>query len=223
MGGLERPVVFPFLEPTAPTSPAALAAFAQDVASNVVNVATALAVAGVTDVLVINLPDLGTTPYADYNTPGTPGLGDLLFALFGGDPSALSDYLTIASQLYNTALEDQLAASGIDVSFFLVDASLRDVLDNPASYGITNVDDPCLQSVVPTIETCSNADEYVFWDDVHPTTVIHQVLAGQLLPVIRGVPEPSPVLLIILGLCVVLGFSRRPVRAGQTVLGPTGR
>ena len=37
---------------------------------------------------------------------------------------------------------------------------------NPSAFGFTNSKDACL---VPTVSLCSNPDEYLYWDDFHPT------------------------------------------------------
>jgi phospholipase/lecithinase/hemolysin len=195
----------PFLDPTTPTSGAALAAFAANAAGNVVDIAAGLAAAGVADLVVLNLPDLGATPYADFNTPGLP-VGAILADIFPS-AEALSAYLSAASQLFNLELATQLATAGVDATLFDLAATFQDLLTNPQDYGITEVENPCLQAVSPdAFLACANPEEYLFWDDVHPTTAVHEILAGQLLAEI-AVPQPLP--LLALGLAAALMQKRR--------------
>lgn len=36
------------------------------------------------------------------------------------------------------------------------------------------------------VEPCKNPDSYIFWDHVHPTAIVHQVLAGELIKFINA-------------------------------------
>ena len=48
------------------------------------------------------------------------------------------------------------------------------IVANPGAYGLTDVTDPCYSNGV----VCAHPDQYLFWDDVHPTAPVH-VLLGQ--------------------------------------------
>jgi len=81
---------------------------------------------------------------------------------------------------------------------------LRAIVANPAAFGFTNATAPCFDGVT----VCSNPDQYLFYDNFHPTTAGHALLAGQLL---AAVPEPSTLLLgaCALGLLGAIRFRRR--------------
>ena len=96
-----------------------------------------------------------------------------------GDPTipatATADAAAINDQLYQLYLFAR--SFGFDLSFLdtfgLEDAAVA----NPAAYGFTNVTDPCFNGVT----VCANPDQYLFWDDLHPTAAGHQLLADAAL------------------------------------------
>ena len=62
----------------------------------------------------------------------------------------------------------------------------------------TNVTDDCLN--INTFEVCSNPDEFLFWDERHPTKEGHQLIADLAFESL-GIPEPSTILgLLSIGL-----------------------
>lgn len=106
--------------------------------------------------MVVNLPLLGQTP-----------------RFVGTSNETVFD--TLSAQ-FNTQLSsslDNLEGSLADIEFFRVDAGalIEDAALNPATYGFTNVTDEAmgLGGIDP--------DEYLFWDDVHPTTAAHELIA----------------------------------------------
>lgn len=122
---------------------------------NTAQAVATLAGHGARHIMVVNLPDLGLTPF---------GLST------GPMGSAQLSYLT---DLYNAGLQqalDYLETTGIRT--IRVDAAglIREIADNPESYGLTNATDPALVSG-------NDPDEYLFWDGVHPTTAGHEIVA----------------------------------------------
>ncbi len=156
---------------------------------NIVDTVLALAGAGAQHFLVPNLPDLGSIP----------GAGP------GGNPDLT--YLTVA---FNKVLADALslvenALPSVEIAQFDTYSFFARVRQNPGAYGFTNATDACL--AVPTDPTtwCSDPDNYVFWDSVHPTTTAHEVLGAQFYALL--VPEPSTFALLGVAL-----FGMRPLR-----------
>ncbi|MBU8976697.1 MULTISPECIES: autotransporter domain-containing protein [unclassified Lysobacter] len=141
------------------------------VTGQVANVMT-LQNAGAQYILVPNVPDLGITP--QFRAQGAAG------AAAG----------TALATGYNNGLYSGLASAG--ARFIPVDtfSLLREIVANPAPYGITNTTGTaCNPQVTAQSITCNpgtyatpNApDTYVFADGVHPTTKAHEILADYAL------------------------------------------
>jgi outer membrane lipase/esterase len=162
--------------------PAAIQAAITDLLTAVVN----LKAQNVTDIWLINLPDLGLTPR-------------LLDAGLGPQGSALTD-------AFNGALNAGLAGAGFtDVDVFDSAGVLREVVANPGAFGLSNVTEGCL-FIVACVTNPSVAEGYMFWDDIHPTTVTHDILAQRIEAAL--VPIPAAIWLFASALAA-LGWVRR--------------
>lgn len=160
-------------------------------AANIAQHVSNLVAAGGRELLVPNLPPLGKTP-----------------AYRGTADEAVLDALAVA---FNTALAARLAPweSDPDVTVHQLDiyGGFLDMLADPGGYGLENVTDRAIDAPPGT-----DADTYLFWDDVHPTTAAHAMIADR----VHVIPEPSSlVLLAIAG--IVLGMAA--VRRGRKLAG----
>jgi phospholipase/lecithinase/hemolysin len=73
---------------------------------------------------------------------------------------------------YNTILETGLAGLGDDLPVLFVD-------EYSFMKALTDHFKPCIRCVSmfdPTVPECSNADELMYWDEVHPSAPIHQLV-----------------------------------------------
>lgn len=61
-------------------------------------------------------------------------------------------------------------------------ALLDDILESPASYGLTNTTERCVMAFVPPYR-CDRSDEYVFWDNFHPTARVHEIISEAAITV----------------------------------------
>jgi outer membrane lipase/esterase len=163
---------------------------------NLRDILNGLAGAGATSFLVPNLPDLGSTPRL-VNTPG-------------------KSFAQQASEDFNTALDAMLSTfgsshPGINSQELDVFAALNDVLAN-SDTTFANKTMGCYPgdpfSPPPTAPTCTDPDQHVFWDDIHPTSAAHALLGEEAFRVVT-VPEPQTWALLLVGLALLSGIARR--------------
>ncbi len=110
---------------------------------------------GARHILVVNLPDLGLTPF-----------GLSLGQMFSAQLSSLTD-------AYNAGLQQALGAlEAAGIRTIRLDSArlIRDIVANPAAFGLLNVTG---QASV----TGENPNKYLFWDQIHPTSAGHRAVA----------------------------------------------
>lgn len=127
---------------------------------------------GVTHILAPGMPDLGLTPYFRSLGPVAAAQGSLL------------------TDGFNALL---LAGLPPDVLYFDTAALLRAVVAEPGYFGFDNVRDPCFTGA----SLCGDPQDYLFFDDFHPSAATHALLADRFLAV---VPEPASLMLTGLAL-----------------------
>lgn len=181
-----------FLSPFASTVPASLA--------NLGNIIATLVNSGARQFLIPNLPDLGQTPGVraiDAVAPGTSaGLRALSMAFNAGLDGVIDDF------------ESGLAGvPGVAFHRFDTFTAFDDLLTHPGDYGLANTTTGCVDILAPAV-VCNDAATRLFWDDTHPTDVVHGILGAQFA---QAVPEPSVWASFVLGLgiCGWRLFGRR--------------
>lgn len=128
--------------------------------------------AGAKKVLVLNLPDITRAPEFAYRKDG-----DKI-------KRQIDDYNTRIKQVVD---EINSSYSKPPVNIFDLATLFTDMLDNPARYQVSETKMACLDihapsslnyiNAMPVSVHCTNADTYVFWDLLHPTTNTHRLLA----------------------------------------------
>jgi len=161
-----------------------------------IGVMTRLVANGVGTLLVPNLPNLGMIPE---------------FA----SSVAASSSATAVSQAWNTDLEQRLiglsATTSASIFYFDVFGIFGSILDNPVANGFSNTTDQCRSVTFVIFENeCSTPDEFLFWDEIHPTTAAHKFLGLEAFALLSSgkkvtVPEPAVVWLMLLGLGAIVG------------------
>ena len=153
--------------------------------------------AGARKVLAPNLPLLSLVPQNNGN-PANAAAANAATIQFN---SALA-----------TAL-NQLQASHADLTIYRLDVAglFANIIANPASVGLTNVTNSAAPGLEPgdqsynTTLLVANPDQYLFWDDLHPTRAGHLLLGQAAL---AAVPEPSSTVMVLLVVVGLLGTRR---------------
>jgi outer membrane lipase/esterase len=116
---------------------------------------------GARRVLVFNVPDLGITP----NYLGTAD-------------QALASGIT---DEHNEILAGEIKAlqrrTGVNIYYINANAALQEVLADPGRFGISNTTQECIKTPTCVNNPNTATTGYLFWDDVHPTTGVHEYLA----------------------------------------------
>lgn len=128
-----------------------------------------LKLAGAQTILVLNLPHFTAAPES------TPLSQDLILQAHN-------------KALYASLLE--LSKSNYKVNIIPIDIrSLSDrILTNPSRFGLTNVTEPCLTSA----GICTNPDQSMWWDWIHPSAAMHTLIADYTVSVLRAPQTIAP-------------------------------
>lgn len=151
--------------------------------SNIASAVDTLRGLGAENFLIVNLPNLGDTPLAIAEGAQAP--------------------LNALTAAHNAALAAELAGPG--VTFLDVNALFQAALADPFAFGFTSglAAGPAAGCLFPPGD-CSpvDYDGSFFWDELHPSTAAHRLIADAALDAL-GVPEPSMLALFGLGLLAV--------------------
>tara|TARA_R110002126_G_scaffold97190_8_gene226736 strand:+ start:10109 stop:11101 length:993 start_codon:yes stop_codon:yes gene_type:complete len=145
---------------------------------------------GATTLLVPNLPDLGSIP--EFRTTANAANANLVSVTW--------------NQLLEQMLIDLARQSSAQIYMLDVFGTFTDILNDPQSEGFTNTTGQCRSLFLGFFErSCSQPNQFVFWDNIHPTTAAHAVLgreAALLLQsgqtVFQQIPEPATISLFLL-------------------------
>ena len=151
----------------------ALAAFA--VQENV----NALRSAGAQRFLLLNAPNVGLVPALSAD-PQSQGLMTCFAILLntGGNLPFGCPQVSIPLGLHGVAAN--LRASGAEVTTIDVFSFISALAGGGQGFGFTNVTQMCVRPNQPPY-ACSEPNEYLFWDGIHPTKAVHRLLASVVL------------------------------------------
>ena len=135
-----------------------------------------LQASGAKNIIVINLPDIGATPFGQSTDPAT---------------------FTAISSAYNAGLSYGLGQLGTGIIPINAYGLLNEILASPTIYGFTNTTSTacttsssiyCTSAIPSTLVNSTAANDYVFADSVHPTTGADKLVAQYIESVIEA-PE----------------------------------
>jgi phospholipase/lecithinase/hemolysin len=157
---------------------------ADDAVANLQTIIGGLYALGARNFLVPNMPDLSLTPFA-------AGLSPL--QRFG---------LQQLTAYFNSGLSlmlNSLMLPGAGITPFDAFSLLHQIAAAPGAFGFTNATEACFNGV----SVCAQPDQYLFWDNFHPTTAAHALIGSAFADAVAPVPEPATIALFGLGVAAV--------------------
>jgi phospholipase/lecithinase/hemolysin len=149
---------------------------------------------GAEHILVPSVADIGVTPRAQALGPVVAGAASSLSALLNATLDGLLDTIV-----------------GADIIRFDAYTLTRMAFADPGFFGLTNSTDACytgpLEGGIPPVP-CPNPEDYLFWDDFHPSAATHAILGDLMVAAV--VPEPGTLVLAVVGLFGIGAMRRRP-------------
>ena len=128
---------------------------------------------GAQNILIMNLPNVGATPR------------------WNGSPDSYEEGET-RSITFNLALDSALLDfidehPGVTTYTCDIYALFNEIIEHPGLYGFSNVD-----STNPNFGVSfDNSDSYLFWDDEHPTTEAHRLIADHVNLLLKNDPDQT--------------------------------
>jgi phospholipase/lecithinase/hemolysin len=157
---------------------------------------------GARNFVITGVPDIGLLPDSIIKT---------------GDKQAQLALLTQRSQQLSQLFEADTTAlnalPGVSATFFDLFDFEHDLIADPTAYGLPadlNTTTPCqvLGGGFPQLSNCTNS---LYFDDIHPTSQVHQAIANAILAQLNtaAVPEPAAWMTMVLGFGAIGAAMRR--------------
>ena len=152
----------------------------QTAVSKIQNAINTLSQTGARSFLVINAPDIASIPETT------------IIATITGNP-ALVDHAAELSKHYNKTLhkmiDDFEVEGGVKISEFNLFKLFSKILEKSSELGFTNTTDACFSTIAeafhPDCNYGQNADQFIFFDEIHPTARVHTIFAEAFYEVVE--------------------------------------
>jgi phospholipase/lecithinase/hemolysin len=174
-------------------------ALADATVNNIASGVSQLASLGAKQFFVVNSTDLAALPLFEQDSEEAAKFRDFINESLPGQLDTLNKQLGVEVALY-----DHVAIS-------------KKIRSTPAAYGFTNINDACelLYSPAEFGPGCSAPDNYYYYDEIHPTRRVHQIIGEDMANFLETqkttIPEPSTVVALIS--CMgMISLLRRKVR-----------
>lgn len=168
--------------------------YAANVVHGVISSARKLLKSGATQMVIFGVPDVSLTPH--FNTTENRQL------------------LAHITKYHNALLERSVGILGNKypdkkLVFVNMQALMQELVDNPLQYGISDTEHACIDLPLPVakientifpnnlvlqnatlradqvVHECSAPTEYLFWDEIHPTTHAHRILSDRVYDILK--------------------------------------
>jgi outer membrane lipase/esterase len=129
--------------------------------------------AGARHVVLTNATDLGLHPAVRAGGPVAIGTATAMSTGFNG---------ALATQVI-----PQLRATLSGLNLYIVDAGKlsQEIVANPVAFGLSNATAPCYPLVsAPTAPVCATPQLYMWWDELHPSSAVHEIFAQRAIAAI---------------------------------------
>jgi phospholipase/lecithinase/hemolysin len=142
----------------------------QDAVNNEMAVIGGLVAHGAQNLLVLNVPDLGITPYEQARGAATAQTATSLSSQYNSELAA--------------ALQPLEASGALKIDLVDIFSVLDQAKANPTAHGFTNVTDPVWTGGLTdpnsgTLRASGSAqNQYLYFDSLHPTAQAHSMLAS---------------------------------------------
>jgi len=143
--------------------------------NNISNAVQVLYAQGARNFLFVNIPAVGATPAVKMLDIQFGGVGIIINAanaLTEGFNSNLAQLQAVLNTLPD-----------MDIRTLDLYALLNNIIADPSDYGIINTEQACVTPNVAPF-TCKKPDTYLFWDGIHPTKVVHDIMAQKAAEVL---------------------------------------
>ena len=158
-------------------TPAQQQASVQQAVTNETNMIAGLIAHGAKNLVVLNLPDLGKTPY-EMARPASDATSSELARAYNADLGA--------------ALQQIMASGAVSIDYVNTFGLLDTAIANPAAYGFTNVTQPVWTGNLTDSHsgklaaTGAAQNGYLYFDGLHPTASAHALLAESVTQTLMG-------------------------------------
>ena len=164
-----------------------LAGFLTQAVGNTVGAIDALYADGARNLLYYEVPDLSLVPAFESGGP------------LGGE---------LAMQFNDDVLAEIKPLAGLTVFDVPIFSALQTIVSNPARFGFANVTSPCISGNFESPgSVCADPNQYLFWDQEHPTAAGHALTADLAFSVLTGAPDPTTVPEPSTWAMVLMGFA----------------